>query len=298
MADNPPNMRTRVRCLELYSGIGGFAVSARSLGWEVVRAIDINQLAASVYRLNFDHQPQIRTIESLPSAVIEEMCPDLWWMSPPCQPYTRRGAGRDAFDARTESFLHALNLLRALAPKMLALENVPEFATSAAADQLRISLDVSGYKWREFELCASDFGMPNRRRRFYLTASRDRKPRLAEMLKTPRHLSEFIGTPRDDLFVERLAEEYAEAIHCVRCDDENPITACFTSAYGNSPVHSGSYLCDDGRLRRFSPREILRLLGFPDSFALPASLSTRQAWKLVGNSLSIPAVVHVLKSLL
>jgi len=47
-------------------------------------------------------------------------------------------------------------------------------------------------------------------------------------------------------------------------------------------------------LRRFSPREILRLLGFPDSFHLPDNLPMRQAWRHVGNSLSVVAVRHVL----
>jgi len=42
--------------------------------------------------------------------------------------------------------------------------------------------------------------------------------------------------------------------------------------------------------------EILRLLGFPAAFALPPARSA-DAWALVGNSLSIPAVRHVLQEL-
>ena len=50
----------------------------------------------------------------------------------------------------------------------------------------------------------------------------------------------------------------------------------------------------DGRLRRFSPGEVLRLLGFPASFELPPDLPRDAAWRLVGNSLSLPPVSAVL----
>ena len=69
----------------------------------------------------------------------------------------------------------------------------------------------------------------------------------------------------------------------VRGDDPAAITSCFTSAYGKSPVRSGSYLITSDGLRRFSPEEILRLLGFPRWFSLPPELRPRTAWKLVGN---------------
>jgi site-specific DNA-cytosine methylase len=50
-------------------------------------------------------------------------------------------------------------------------------------------------------------------------------------------------------------------------------------------------------LRRFSPQEVVRLLGFPDSFRLDPRLTREQAWRLVGNSLSVVAVAHVLSAI-
>ncbi|MGB7492357.1 MAG: DNA cytosine methyltransferase, partial [Thermoanaerobaculia bacterium] len=50
-------------------------------------------------------------------------------------------------------------------------------------------------------------------------------------------------------------------------------------------------------LRRFSPMENLRLLGFPPDFRLPPTLSVQVAWRLVGNSLSVPAVRCVLSAI-
>ncbi|MDY7093845.1 MAG: DNA cytosine methyltransferase, partial [Acidobacteriota bacterium] len=50
-------------------------------------------------------------------------------------------------------------------------------------------------------------------------------------------------------------------------------------------------------LRRFSPQEVLRLLGFGPDFHLPPQLSSANGWRLAGNSLSVPAVRHVLAAI-
>jgi site-specific DNA-cytosine methylase len=94
-----------------------------------------------------------------------------------------------------------------------------------------------------------------------------------------------------------MARQYAGAIDVIDAADPHARCACFTAAYGRSPVRSGSYLATSGGLRRFSPQEILRLLGFPASFRLDLRLTREQAWRLVGNSLSVMAVTHVLSAI-
>jgi len=95
-----------------------------------------------------------------------------------------------------------------------------------------------------------------------------------------------------------ILRRYRHALDVVRPDEPGAVTACFTAAYGRSPVRSGSYLeQEDGRLRRFSPAEILRLLGFPATYRLPPDLPPEKAWPLVGNSLSVPAVRRVLSAI-
>jgi len=288
-----------MRCLEFYSGIGGFAVAARQIGWEVCLAIDIDQLAAQVYRHNFDHVHEIRTIDSVSADKLASANADLWWMSPPCQPFTRRGNELDLGDSRTESFLTLLNHLGELQPNMLALENVPEFRSSLAAKKLRRALLKLGYRWHEIEICPTELGLPNRRRRFYLVASRLAEPNFIEAVQTGFTLRSALDvqTPGDLLLTDTVATDYHTALHWVRGDDPKAITSCFTSAYGKSPIRSGSYVLTDNGLRHFAPQEILRLLGFPRWFELPSDISRKAAWKLVGNSLSIPVVVHVLQSL-
>jgi site-specific DNA-cytosine methylase len=175
---------------------------------------------------------------------------------------------------------------------------VPGFQGSRAHEQLRQALDACGYAVRETLLCPTELGLPNRRQRFYLVAGRqgltDWPPRVGRR----RRLAEVIEpSPDASLWCDTgFVRAYADALHVVDADDPDACTACFTSAYGRSPVRSGSYLATPAGLRRFSPGEILRLLDFPEDYSLPPDMPLSVAWRLVGNSLSVRAVRWVLSA--
>eukprot|EP00918_Siedleckia_nematoides_P012082 GHVU01026514.1.p1 GENE.GHVU01026514.1~~GHVU01026514.1.p1 ORF type:complete len:343 (-),score=55.66 GHVU01026514.1:992-1879(-) len=58
-------------------------------------------------------------------------------------------------------------------------------------------------------------------------------------------------------------------------------------------------LAKDGELlRRLTPRELLRLNGFPESFHFPSSVTLTQRYCLIGNSVSVFVVEHLLARLL
>ena len=75
-------------------------------------------------------------------------------------------------------------------------------------------------------------------------------------------------------------------------------TACFIGGYGQRFVGSGSFLETDRGIRRFSPFEVARLMGLPETFRFPEGLGLEQRYRLVGNGLSLPvarwAVAQVL----
>lgn len=282
------------RVLELFCGIGGCA-SALSDTASVVAAVDINLNALEAYAHNFSHTTVARSIESIPAETLEHWKADLWWLSPPCQPYTARGRRRDLDDPRAASLLALMSRIGESCPNYLALENVPGFCHSRVYERLMTQLQQTGYTVRESFLCPTELGVPNRRLRYYLVASR-------------RELRPWTSPPIDRFSVRSILQKqvdpgleapaivlqnYRHAIHVVS-RDEDQVTNCFTSGYGRSHVRSGSYLSEDGSIRRFSPHEILRILGFPSGYRLPPNLSLRQAWPLVGNSLSVPAVRHIL----
>jgi DNA (cytosine-5)-methyltransferase 1 len=295
---------TRPRVLELFCGLGGVAAALGEAA-EVAGAVDVDRRALGVYAANHPGRTVARNLHAVTAADLAAFEADLWTMSPPCQPYTRRGHGRDLDDPRARGFLAVLAAFEAVRPRWLLLENVPGFAESRAHRRLAEVLSAAGYRWHERLLCPSDLGMPNRRRRFYLVAGRGDVALAEPAIPAPppprRRLAVFLdAAPAANLAVPvELARRYRHALDVVFPHDPEALAACFTSAYGRSPVRSGSYLAlaprgeDAGEpppLRRFSPAEILRLLGFPASFRLPPDLPREAAWHLAGNSLSLPAV--------
>src|SRR5688500_15108312 len=156
-----------IRILELFCGIGGVAAAIDGRA-EVAAAVDISRRALEVYAHNFPHPTVAREIETLPADLLRAWGADLWWLSPPCQPYTRRGAQRDVDDPRARSLLTLIERMADLRPRGVALENVPAFASSRACHRLREMLDGCGYEVREQVLCPTQIGVPMRRERFYL----------------------------------------------------------------------------------------------------------------------------------
>jgi tRNA (cytosine38-C5)-methyltransferase len=104
---------------------------------------------------------------------------------------------------------------------------------------------------------------------------------------------------------------------------EDQRSSCFTSSYGKYNKGTGSILYNVGRddntckklvpaeerefqkdwakdldfsqLRYFSGTELARLFGFENDFRFPASCSTKQQWKLMGNSLNVRLAARVVE---
>ena len=52
------------------------------------------------------------------------------------------------------------------------------------------------------------------------------------------------------------------------------------------------------RPRYFTPREVARLHGFPETFAFPDAISQKKRYELLGNSLSVQVVAGLLRYLM
>lgn len=284
-----------IRFIEFFAGIGGFAACCDS--HEIVAAIDIDQTARSVYQANFCHPYFNISLESVGPEWLAGFQANAWWLSPPCQPYSRRGNRRDRDDPRSLGLENLIGLIPQLRPQWILLENVLGFATSDMFRWVRGVLEESGYVWQVLEVCPSEWGWPNRRPRFYLMATTKSLPSWQQTPTFRIGWRDFIDTQWSvELGVANsFMERFCESLDRLTADREREPSACFGSSYGVVSSGAGSYLeLAEGGYRRFSPREILRLLGFPESFRLDSAVSLKKQWKLVGNSLSLPVVRYVL----
>ena len=282
-------MAAAVRTIELFAGLGGLSLALPS-GFELVAAYDQDEAAARTHELNH-RVPVIRKdLASVEPGELARWEAKAWLLSPPCQPFTRRGRGRDLEDPRCRGLLRVSELLAADPPEQLLLENVPGFFGSAMHERLAGLLAEAGFETAELELCPSEIGAPVRRRRQFLVASRSGLARPASKpLDSPRRLSEYLDAePSPELRVP--AELRA------RFDDRLPTPGrdgrlgAFTRSYGRALTGAGPLLWDDEGPRWLSPEEILRVHEFPASFRFPDELSRRARWRLAGNSVHVGCV--------
>lgn len=293
--------------LEFFCGIGGFAAVAREHGIAVTLAFDQDADARATYEHNFGWQPSGRTLDALDLHSLPPAA--LWWLSPPCTPFTRRGAQRDARDPRAVAFLRlidaAARLDTARQPRFIVVENVAGFLGSEVHHRLGERWAAAGYSIRETVLCPTQFGIPMKRPRVFLAASAEGPAPSLEPPSPPlkiQPLAAFLDPAAAHDPALRLPaasiERYGPSLNVVDPASPSACTICFTSGYGKSWKAAGSFLpCPDGGLRRFSPEEILRLLGFPPGFEFPDSIGLIRRWHLAGNSLSLPCVRHILDGL-
>lgn len=179
----------RLRVIEYFSGIGGwswalstlceqnFMQNEKKLSYEIVAAYDINPIANIVYEHNSNIKPNHKSIEKLTIKQVEKLNANMWVMSPPCQPHTRNNTTekRDDKDPRSSSFIHLIDILANISnlPKYIALENVVGFEASSCCQMFIEMLIAKKYKYVQYQLTPSQFGIPNERPRYLLIASLD-----------------------------------------------------------------------------------------------------------------------------
>lgn len=260
------------------------------------KAYDQNDAAINTYNANFEHKAEKFNLEKFDEKHLDSLHVDFLWMSPPCQPYTTKGAQKDLDDNRADSFKNILMAILTCKelPSCIGLENVKGFKDSDARNLLITTLEKRNYYISETLLCPSELGIPNRRMRYYLCASL-RPLKSIQKSFTCKALSEYIKEPLEPfLLPQKILEKFGDGFRIVNPEQHNAYSTCFTSSYSKSWMHSGAYLsCSEG-VRLFEPKEIASLMGFGDDFIFPDNLTRRQCYKLVGNSLSVYALKTVL----
>jgi DNA (cytosine-5)-methyltransferase 1/tRNA (cytosine38-C5)-methyltransferase len=131
----------------------------------------------------------------------------------------------------------------------------------------------------------------------FIVASRKPLRALPRPDLSPRPLADFLDAVEDEqLYLQGEAHtRHHQGLDLVTAGDRR--SACFIGGYGRRFVGSGSFLKTARGVRRFSPTEVARLLGLPEGFRFPASLSLEARYRLLGNGLSIPVATWAMDHL-
>lgn len=306
LAPPPPqgNGEAALRCIDLFSGIGGFHIAATNLGLKVVFACDIDDHARATYRRNFGLEPEgditrIRA-EDIPGH-------ELLFAGFPCQPFSIIGNKQGFADPRGTLWFEVVRIIRAKHPQGIVLENVKQLATADKGKVLQRILDDLkdiGYTTDHRILNAIHFGLPQKRERTIIVATlaqcdqfswpAKRLPMipLSEVLETNPDPKHFVS--------ERILAKRREAhTPAVTPSIWHENKAGHISSYPYSCAlragASHNYLLVNGE-RRLTPRELLRLQGFPDDFEIVST--DAQVRKQAGNAVPVPVVQAVIEAII
>ena len=190
--------------LDLFAGAGGATQGLKDAGYRVLAAVE--KCADAVRTFSANH-PEVRVLErdirrvdpgtlrkslKLPVGDL-----DLITACPPCQSFSTLGR-MDAADSRNDLIAETERFAREFLPTAIVFENVPGVARDRRFELLRSHLEAIGYHdFRAYDLFASDFGVPQRRRRLIAIALRvERRVVLPTDLATILPNS-FLGMPPD-----------------------------------------------------------------------------------------------------
>lgn len=162
----------------LFAGIGGIELGLAQSGHESELLCEIDPGALAVLAARMPHtalHPDIRALTSLPKV-------DIVAGGFPCQDLSQAGRTAGIGGERSGLVDHALRLVRRKrgGPRWLLLENVPfmlQLDRGRAMRHLTEALEEMGYRWAYRVVDARAFGLPQRRLRVVMLASRTEDPR-------------------------------------------------------------------------------------------------------------------------
>ena len=299
-----------LKFIDLFCGIGGFRFAAEQvfskydIPSECVFSSDIDSYAREAYKANFGEYP-FGDITQINETDVPDH--DILFAGFPCQPFSIIGNGKGFDDTRGTLFFDIARIIAEKKPKAFILENVKRLIGHDKGRTLKKILhvlrDELGYTVYYKSLNALDYGLPQKRERVIIVGFY--KPMIFQFPKKQEKfmpLSEILEKEVDDKFYasdyiqEKRQEAHTPSVSpSIWHENKSGNISSYPFSCALRAGASHNYLLVDGK-RRLTPREMLRLQGFPDKFKI--AVSDSQTRKQAGNAVPVNMVRAALESFL
>lgn len=306
------------------SGIEAASVAWQPLGMNFEWFSEIANFPSQILAMKYPNIPNLKDMNDIPFKIEskEIAAPDLICGGTPCQAFSLAGEKNGLNDYRGNLTLRFVDIIEAndkrrqeegKKPSIIFWENVEGVLTDktnafgclvcslAGLDEMIelkrwpnagvIHGPTRNIAWRVLD--AKYFGLPQQRRRLYLLAGG--KNFFPENVLFEYHTHPLCEYPTTSLTFEKDGHQF---------EVFREYTDCLYSAYGtkwngNSAAYNGSlFIVQDQRIRRLSPLECERLMGFPDHYTnLPTAKKTNR-YQAIGNSWAVPVIRWIGKRLI
>ena len=301
--DIRPLYRGPFKFIDLFCGIGGFHFAAVQNGGSCVFASDIDTFARKAYQENFNMEPKgdITQISEHDIPSHDMLCAGF-----PCQPFSIIGNRLGFEDIRGTLFFDIVRVIKAKKPKFAILENVKQLATHDKGNTLRVivqTLESTGYTVYWKVLNALDYGLPQKRERIVIVCFKEPTEFSFPLKETAyKPLSailekkvEKIHYASDRIVSKRKQSHESQYDLAIWHENKTGNISSYPYSCALRAGASYNYLLVNGE-RRLTPREMLRLQGFPDAFKIVCNGS--QTRKQAGNAVPVPVISKVIQEVL
>jgi DNA (cytosine-5)-methyltransferase 1 len=277
-----------LRVAGLFAGIGGIELGLERAGHRTEFVCEIDPGAVAVLRKRFPGlslHPDVTTVRSLPPNV------QLLTAGFPCQDLSQAGATAGIQGHRSSLVAHVFRLLERRRIPWVLIENVPfmlQLGRGRALEVILRELERLGYRWAYRVVNSLAFGLPQRRERVFLLASRRGDPRnvlLVDDVGEPDPIP-----PRRD---RSFGFYWTEGIRGL-----GAAVDAIPTLKGGSTVGIPSppaVVLPEGRVVTPAIEAAERLQGFAAGWTEPAEEVVRRGyrWKLVGNAVTVDVAMWI-----
>jgi DNA (cytosine-5)-methyltransferase 1 len=181
--------------IELFAGAGGMSLGATLAGVNVKVAVEISTAASKTFALNHPNvhliTDDVRNVHDFPALIDNDNI--VIFGGPPCQGFsTSNQKTRNKSNPKNWLFLEFLRIVNNVKPSWVVFENVAgilQTENGFFVSNFETELNNMGYNTSSALLNASDFGVPQKRSRFFIIGSRNCEPpdltRLSKCPHTP-----------------------------------------------------------------------------------------------------------------
>ena len=311
--------------LDLFSGYGGFALAAQSMGWETIGFSEIDKYASSVLRYNFRGIKNYGNVCEIDFKQFNGEV-DIISGGTPCVDLSVAGKRKGLAGKRSGLFFEFIRAITESRPKYFLWENVKGALSSNGGwdfARIQIEMEQAGYEVRWAVLNAKDYGVPQNRERVFIFGARggckseilriagSTDKTLKELTqgvsdacrvynpsgvgKSLKALGGGLGAKTGLYSVAVLAPDRVNKRQNGRrfkTDGEPNFTLTGQDRHG---VYDGI------KIRRLTPLEAERLMGLPDNwtkYGLDESgnrveISDTQRYKMCGNGVVVPVIEYI-----
>lgn len=308
----------KFKFIDLFCGLGGFRIAFEQNGGECVFSSDIDIPVQKTYAMNFGETPygDIREIDSDSIPNHDILCAGF-----PCQPFSTAGRRLGFKDTRGTLFFDVARILKSKQPIGFILENVKGITNHDSGNTLNVilnTLNEIGYDYKYQVLNAKNYNVPQNRERWYCVGVRKNSginidnfvfpekenlnitlhniiqdnitnPEYTISEACERNINTYIKKRNINITPYTLAYDIRPSrCHFITGDISNCLTAKMGTGGSNVAVVVQ-------QKRKLTERECLKLMGFPDNYKIGNGY---QAYKQIGNSVTIPVISKLAKSLI